>query len=206
MRVIKVGGSLFDLPDLKTRLQNWLADHNDMPNVLIAGGGKPVDAIRNFQTTHGIDDTAAHWLCLRMMSATAAMLGTLLPDARITDDIAIARNAKQPETIFAPHLWLQKQTARDPNFCEQSWNVTSDSIAVMAGLELGANEIVLLKSVDYDSENTEYLDRCFPHLAKKFKSASTASLAIINFKSLARWQVTCARDTLIFEHIPVVRC
>ncbi len=46
VRVIKVGGSLFDWEGLRTKLAAWLAAQSDCQNVLIAGGGKLADAIR----------------------------------------------------------------------------------------------------------------------------------------------------------------
>ena len=197
MRVVKVGGSLFDLPDLKSRLQNWLAEHNDMPNVLIAGGGKPVDAIREFQTTHGISDCQAHWLSIKTMSTTAEMLGTLLPKAEVVTEIELLGIGNQPTTIFSPFQWLQQKTAADPKFCEQSWNVTSDSISVLTGLQLQANEIVLLKSADFKEDDSDFLDVCFAGLARRFKSVPNTNLTIINFKSLERWQLVCVGDDLV---------
>ena len=46
IRVVKIGGSLLDLPDLSTRLSSWLNRQAPMPTVWIVGGGMAVDALR----------------------------------------------------------------------------------------------------------------------------------------------------------------
>jgi len=179
MRVVKVGGSLFDLPDMKSRLQNWLTEHDDMPNVLIAGGGKPVEAIRDFQSAHGIDDSEAHWLSIKMMSATAAMIGSLLPESIVTDDQS--RLTKQPVTVFDSHSWLKDKYETDSSL-EESWNITSDSIAALVALEFDAQELVLLKSTDFDPNNSSFVDGRFSSLAVKLTSTRT-SIKMVNFRS-----------------------
>ena len=52
--VAKVGGSLFDLPDLRQRLNRWLVAQADTPVLLIPGGGELADAVRNLHRTHGL--------------------------------------------------------------------------------------------------------------------------------------------------------
>lgn len=209
MRIVKVGGSLFDLPDLKSRLQDWLAAHDVMPNVLIAGGWKPVDAIRQFQKIHGIDDSAAHWHSLKMMSVTGAMLSSLLNGVPISDNPTIAFGASHPSVIFQPYDWLLEQFAIAKNrltksdgdfFLEESWNVTSDSIAAQIALHFQADELVLLKSADYATDSTaapanvDFLDNRFASIASGLLQTESATIKVTNFRNGKSWELSVSHN------------
>ena len=47
--VVKVGGSLFDWPDLGERLCRWLAVQEEKEILLVPGGGPTADVIRDCQ-------------------------------------------------------------------------------------------------------------------------------------------------------------
>ena len=79
--VVKVGGSLFDWPDLGPRLRQWLAANAPREVILVPGGGPTADVIRTLDRTHGLGDEAAHWLALRAMAVNAELLAALLPGA-----------------------------------------------------------------------------------------------------------------------------
>ena len=48
LRVIKLGGSLLTLPDLRTRFEEWLKAQPLALNLLICGGGELVEAVRPY--------------------------------------------------------------------------------------------------------------------------------------------------------------
>jgi ELWxxDGT repeat protein len=77
--VVKVGGSLFDLPDLGQRLHAWLAAQGHARMLLVPGGGPTADLIRAFDRRYGLGEEAAHWLALRAMALNAWILAALLP-------------------------------------------------------------------------------------------------------------------------------
>ena len=52
--VIKVGGSLFDRPDLGPRLRRWLDANAPWETILVPGGGRLVDVIRDLDRIHGL--------------------------------------------------------------------------------------------------------------------------------------------------------
>jgi len=76
--VAKVGGSLFDLPDLRQRLDAWLATVDDACVLLAPGGGAGADVILQFDRTHRLGDEASHWLALRVVTVNAHFLSRLL--------------------------------------------------------------------------------------------------------------------------------
>src|SRR5438105_1957366 len=80
--VAKVGGSLYDLPDLGARLREWLRQAGQ-DVILVPGGGPIVEAIRALDQVHQLGDEACHWLALRALSANARLLAQLLPGAEV---------------------------------------------------------------------------------------------------------------------------
>jgi aspartokinase-like uncharacterized kinase len=149
IRVVKVGGSLLDLPKLADKLRNWLAGQPPAHNVLVAGGGPLVEQIRIWHAAEAIDDAAAHWICVDLLTATAHLLHARLPEIPLVENEALLsqRVGKPGATIFGPARWMRH--------CEQSlpgmrlpsgWDTTSDSIAGRLAAALKADEFVLLKS------------------------------------------------------------
>src|SRR5258708_14485560 len=76
--VVKVGGSLFDMPDLRPRLIQFLRRLSCPEVALVPGGGRIVDAIRHLDRWHGLGEEASHWLALRALSLNAHFLPHLL--------------------------------------------------------------------------------------------------------------------------------
>ena len=59
--VVKVGGSLFDLPGLGPCLRRWL-DGLDGDVILVPGGGPTADVVRTFDRRQVLGQEKAHWL------------------------------------------------------------------------------------------------------------------------------------------------
>ena len=122
--LVKIGGSLLDLPNLRDRL---LA----LPTLLggtctfVVGGGDAAELARKFQRTHGLDDTAAHDLAVEAMRLTACFVRSLLGDAY--------------DMVW--EVWDD-----DISDLPASWDVTSDSIAAHLARKT-ERELVLAKSV-----------------------------------------------------------
>ena len=85
LTVVKVGGSLYDLADLQSRLRAWLAERAGERVLLVPGGGATADAVREFDNRHGLGEEKAHWLALRALALNASFLLGLLPEAEIVD-------------------------------------------------------------------------------------------------------------------------
>ncbi len=166
-RIIKLGGSLLDLPDLADRLRDWLRNQPDAINVLIVGGGPMVDAIREADRIHQLGDQAAHELALEVMTLTAKLIQAILPEAKLTNDY---RPIEYTETSLQI-LDVRQLLSEFP--LPASWDVTSDSIAAHTASILNASELVLLKSTLPTSANSiesfvgeEFVDRYFYEVAK----------------------------------------
>lgn len=154
--VIKVGGSLFDLPDLTARLSGLLNGLENTQPLFICGGGATANLVRNWDQTFHLGDTAAHWLAIEALMLNDRLLSQLLPDTKIVTSQAEAttawKEARVP--ILSSYPYLKQTSSPQIPDLPASWDVTSDSIAAWVALTWPAEELLLLKSVDLPCERT----------------------------------------------------
>lgn len=173
MTLIKVGGSLFDLPDLPHRLHELFASAGR--KVLLFGGGDDVDALRRRTLTNAISEEDAHWEAIRLMSRSAVRLSRHWPIAKIASSFDHIETTIEPLTIFDAANELLNDGAQT---LPVGWHITSDSIAAWVALKIEATELILLKSVGHrESWSIEqavdrgWIDPYFPTIAKELESA-----------------------------------
>lgn len=145
--VLKVGGSLLDLPELPQRLRQWLDQPGLPPCVILTGGGALVDAIREHDRIHQIGEARAHALAVRTLDVTAHLLADLVPRTRVVERLAELPSAwsSQVVPVLAPRRWLDGDR-HEPGALPHLWDVTSDSIAARLAQVLGASRLILFKS------------------------------------------------------------
>ena len=151
--VAKVGGSLFDLPDLGPRLRRWLSERDDHHFILIPGGGAIADVIRHLDRQHHLGERVAHWLALRSLSLNAHVLAALLRDLPVIDYLPRPEEWEAegwPVVILDPaaFVWADR---RSPERLPESWDVTSDSVAARVAQAFSADRLILLKSADLEA-------------------------------------------------------
>lgn len=173
VRVIKLGGSLLEWPELAARLRAWLAVQSPAANILIVGGGALVDKLRELDAAKAFASETSHFLAIRAMSVTASAVAGQLPEARLVE--AIERlDLADCDTLQV--LDTQRFLSREHGTAEAlpaSWDVTSDSIAARVATALEAHELVLLKSslppraTSLESlARSGYVDAFFPRAAQ----------------------------------------
>lgn len=160
LRIIKLGGSLLSLDDLRARFDAWLETQPPARNLVVVGGGEVVEAIRELDGIHRFPSHLTHWICVDLMSVTAALAGELLGIgtpistelelnefmSRFSNDSSIA--CIQPTAYYTPSMAEQRHCN-----LPESWLCTSDSIAAWLANSLAADQLVLLKSVDDQLES-----------------------------------------------------
>lgn len=149
--VIKVGGSLYDLPDLADRLRLIVAQRAGCCCLLFPGGGAAADLVRESQQRHQFSDDDAHHLAIAALSWNARLLSTLLPGTAVVSDLdAIASaDAGSPSLrILDPQHPLEALERQFPDDAPPHvWDVTSDSLAAWLAVGWHARELILLKSI-----------------------------------------------------------
>jgi aspartokinase-like uncharacterized kinase len=148
--IVKVGGSLFDLPDFGVRLERWLATQRSPARVLVPGGGLTANVVRALDRRHGLGDEAAHWLALQAMTLNGYFLAALLKHLRpvVNGDVSawpgLCREGRLP--ILDAYTFAQADESR-PTHLPHTWNATSDAVAARVAVVANARRLILLKSV-----------------------------------------------------------
>jgi aspartokinase-like uncharacterized kinase len=182
--VVKVGGSLFDLPGLGPRLSAWLKTLRQREIILITGGGAAADAVRDLDRTHGLGEEAGHWLALRSLSLTAHALSALLPRSFVIEHHGecLPIWAREGIPIFDPHAFALRDESR-PDHLPHRWDVTSDSLAARVAVVTQARELLLLKSVTVppgisweEASRRGFVDAYFPTVVSQVVAARAVNL------------------------------
>jgi aspartokinase-like uncharacterized kinase len=193
VRVVKVGGSLFQWAGLRESLIGWLAAQSPAANVLVAGGGQLADVIREADARFALGQEASHWLCVEVLGVTARLLSKVLRQSRLAVTLEEARQlvslaAPDQPIVFCPVRFLREvEFQLDAHPLPHTWDATSDSIAARVAVALRAEELVLLKSAE-PPENKEtsgdYVDACFPQAAKGLSQVRFVNLRQFAERSL----------------------
>ncbi len=92
--VVKLGGSLLDLPDLMERLKA-LAEHlHPAPVLIIAGGGAAANLVRSLDRRFGLTPEQAHWTAIAAMSFNAILL------ARLNSKLCVVADRTAAESVW----------------------------------------------------------------------------------------------------------
>jgi aspartokinase-like uncharacterized kinase len=185
VRVVKVGGSLFTLPSLPATLRTWLNGQPSAVNVLIAGGGRLADVIREMDQRFCLGEDVSHWLCIDVLSVSAQLLATLLPGSRSATTLAdlqaqLASGSSESPIVFCPRNFMREdEPTVGGSELPHNWNVTTDSIAARLARAIDADELVLLKSADPPAAadtDSGYVDSHFADASRNIPSVRVENL------------------------------
>ena len=163
--VAKIGGSLWRSP----RLGRWIAALTAWPGPLtiVPGGGPFADAVRSAQVPMRFSDRAAHEMALLAMEQYGLALCDLFPR------LALADTPREAAALLAKGLtpvWRPRARTLEAGL-PASWEVTSDSLAAWYAQQWGAQELLLIKSVDPDDarDAQSLVDPCFAGFARALR-------------------------------------
>ena len=152
--VVKVGGSLAENPASLKRLCQELSGLAKTYRILIVpGGGEFADTIRKFDKKIGLSNTVAHKMAILAMDQYGLFLLDITPNSYVSYSLEEIRNpAWGMLPIFLPSRFMFRE---DP--LENSWDVTSDTIAAYVAGLLNSKKLILVTDVDgIFSENPKH--------------------------------------------------
>jgi 5-(aminomethyl)-3-furanmethanol phosphate kinase len=144
--VIKVGGSLTEQPPklnaLCVELSQIAKKH---AIVVVPGGGKFADGVRELDAKFGLPAKEAHELAILAMDQYGMFLSKLIPDCVACSALQEAKQLVKSGkvAVFLPSKLLKKHDPFVP-----SWDVTSDSIAAYIAIKLKAAKVIFATDVD----------------------------------------------------------
>ena len=149
MWVVKIGGSLAADEHLPCWL-DVLSCYGGGEVVIVPGGGPFAEQVRISQRRWQIEDSTAHTMALLGMEQYGLMMSDmrddLVPVERETGITRVLKKAGVP--IWLPRLMVSREKAIEP-----SWTVTSDSLAAWLAAKIGADRLLLVKSVNLGDRN-----------------------------------------------------
>ncbi len=142
LAVVKLGGSVIR----STQLDRWLDAIVSAPGpiVVVPGGGALADEVRSCQRQLGFGDPFAHRMALLAMDQFAWAVAGLRPGLEVgtTEDALREIVGRGHVAVWAPYALISGRTD-----IEESWQLTSDSLALWLAGQLGANRCSLIKSI-----------------------------------------------------------
>jgi 5-(aminomethyl)-3-furanmethanol phosphate kinase len=167
--VVKLGGSVVRSGELIAWLDAIAAA--SCPVVVVPGGGALADEVRSCQSELGFGDAAAHRMALLAMDQLAWAVAGLRPGFVVGATEADLRAALErgKVAVWAPYSEIAGRTD-----LEESWRLTSDSLALWLAAKIGAARCYLIKSIERkvtratatELAETGVVDTAFPSMLK----------------------------------------
>ena len=192
IQIIKLGGSLLNLPDLSARLDACRQTYMNDRSVLIVGGGPTADIVRQFDQHHHLGQERSHWLAIQAMKFNTHLIASILPRCRIATDTEACNGAWKNSDlpIVDPLVWLEDEH-RNGITIPHRWNFTSDSIAAHFAVRMGARRLTLLKSTLPDKHCDVAKAAATGIVDSDFETASTTIPHIELINARAQPMTTC---------------
>jgi aspartokinase-like uncharacterized kinase len=144
--VIKVGGSLLSHPKkLRVLCRELSGVSKKHKLIVVPGGGEFADVVRVLDKRFSLSNSTSHMMAVLAMDQYGLMLSNLIPNSHAINKIEEVNCFldKEKVPIFLPsNLFLSE----DP--LENSWDVTSDSIAVYLAHRMQVHKVLLVTDVD----------------------------------------------------------
>ena len=168
--VVKLGGSVVRSAELPAWLDAIV--QAPCPIVVVPGGGALADEVRACQSRLGFGDRAAHRMALLAMDQLAWAVAGLRQGFVVggTEQDLSAALARGSVAVWAPYALIAERTD-----LEESWRLTSDSLALWLAVRIGAARCYLIKSITRTGHGASagqlardaILDAAFPDMLKE---------------------------------------
>jgi aspartokinase-like uncharacterized kinase len=140
--VVKLGGSVVRSGALAPWLE--VIASSQTPVVIVPGGGALADEVRSCQQQLGFGDAAAHRMGLLAMDQLAWAIAGVRPGFEVgtTEEDLRTILGRGLVAVWAPSVLIAGRSDM-----EETWRLTSDSLALWLAGKLGAENCYLIKSV-----------------------------------------------------------
>jgi aspartokinase-like uncharacterized kinase len=152
-------------------LNAWLKSFTGTSILLVPGGGRMADVVRELDATHALGEEQSHWLALRAMTVQAYILAALVPGMDVVDEPFVNSG------LAVLDAWaFAVADEKRPRSLPHSWEITSDSLAARVAWVADVDELVLLKSQDKpgtegktweEAANRGFVDPVFPIIIRQ---------------------------------------
>ena len=184
-RIIKIGGSMLLRDNLASAVNQWLTAHPADQTMIIVGGGKLIDAVRELDQQHTMPPQQTHWICVDLLTATACFAADVLAWPLIKTEqewkeilqLKKTFSSSRLPTVITPAVFYNKSTSVSDTQIPHDWRTTTDSIAALLAHQVDADELVLLKSCPIDPQmslvqlaEAGIVDEALPKVAREVRS------------------------------------
>lgn len=191
-RIIKLGGSLLLRDNLATTVKQWMAAQPADETMIIIGGGKLIDAVRELDQQHNLPPEQTHWMCVDLLTATASFAADIFGWRLISTEQEWNVSVQQSKNlthshgpalpiVITPKVFYNQNKSTAQNIPEMripnDWRTTTDTIAALLAHRVEANELVLLKSCPIAPKmsltqlaEAGIVDEAFPEVARELKN------------------------------------
>ena len=175
--VVKVGGSLAAYPEKLKALCAKLSEVSKKHKLIVVpGGGEFADTVRAIDKRFNLSPAVSHRMAILGMDQYGFLLSHLLPDSCVVTRL---EKVQEPLDLGKLPVFLPSNFLLNKDPLENSWDVTSDSIAVYIAGQLHASRVLLVTDVDgvYTCDPKKFSD------AKLISKLSAKELLKMNKKT-----------------------
>lgn len=144
--IVKVGGSLMLQPKKLRQLSltlNELSKRHAL--IIVPGGGEFADVARKMDKTFSLSPQTSHRMAILGMDQYGLLLADLMRDSCAVDSLEFAKVVLEKGKL---PILMPSKSVFDDDLLENSWDVTSDSIAAHIANKLNARKVLLVTDVD----------------------------------------------------------
>jgi aspartokinase-like uncharacterized kinase len=160
---------------LNSRLEEAIDLCNATYPLLVIGGGPLADLVNDYQSIHNYDDKTGHRLAIQALEFNSYLVESFFTSGQVANDYRACKDiwANRLIPILNPFTFLYSQEFAGWSPIPATWTFTTDSISARISEVLQAGELVLLKSVSWESKSNlacaaknGYIDPFFEQTSK----------------------------------------
>jgi len=157
LAVVKVGGSLAMYPQsLRALCKKLGCLSKKHPLLVVPGGGEFADVVRALDNRFSLSSAVSHEMAILAMDQYGLLLSDLQPEF---DTVSLLGDVEESLSKGVTPVFLPSKLLFSVDSLENSWNVTSDSIALYLAAQLHASKLLLVTDVDGVYNNDPHKDR-----------------------------------------------